>query len=629
MTYPPSRGAWITLAASLILGGVLPTWAAQPGPSLTPFREGKLFKGNVSYQVSRAQNQLLSGSYQKAEASFRSAIARNPRDVQARAGLGFALAMQFKLDGADDQAERALSLAPNNALAHTAKALTLLNRLQSSSGTVLKNRQSILNQAEQHSRQAVANDSRLPEAHYMLGSVLKEEGRFPEAGAEFDRATTLDPRYSAAFAQDGMNELAQGKKDDAERSFKRAIAIQSKNSTAHYGLGKVYLQRGQADAAYKELNTALYLNRNSAPVQLALGEAYAMQGNTVGALKAYQEAIRIKPEMPEAYMRISDLRESRGDLEHSVAELHSGLAMNPDSIELHNKVGDLSLKLEKLDEAIKEYRATLALSPGNYQAVDGLTTALYLKTQKEGQSAFFATDDFENAEQNIKEAMALAPNNMVLRLADAKLRALSGQEVDLKAIGQPTNDGERIAYAEALMSQNRFDEASAQFGALIVNAPDAKQTFAVADLALMLKDLPSAEQAYTKARTFPGQEARAKRGMAKIAKTREESRKHLTLARDLSRKGQYNSSVDQYRATIFDNPKNAAARLELAETIQKQSRPDPEMMREVANQYRAYLALSPNLAPKEQAKYTKKIAAAEEKAGKIARRVAKRTSNNP
>src|SRR6185436_7809511 len=121
------------------------------------------------------------------------------------------LAMQFKLDGADDQAERALSLSPNNALAHTAKALTLLNRLQSSSGTVIRNRQSLLNQAEQHCRQALATDSRLPEARYMLGSVLKEEGRLPEATAEFQRACQLDPHYSAAQSALGMSYLAQGK----------------------------------------------------------------------------------------------------------------------------------------------------------------------------------------------------------------------------------------------------------------------------------------------------------------------------------------------------------------------------------------------------------------------------------
>lgn len=614
-----NKGAWLVLAATLLLSVSSAAIAAPAGMQVTPFRDGKLFKGNVSYHVSRAENALINGSYQKAETSFRSAIAKNPRDYRARAGLGLALAMQFKLDGAEDQVDRALKLSPKDALAHTAKAMVLMNRLQSSSGTVMRNRQSILSQAEQHAREAINSDPNMPEARFMMGSIYKEEGRLADASREFEKACDLDPHYSSAQSALGLSYLAQGKLDDASNSFKHAIAIKSKNSTAHYGLGKVYLQRGQADAALKELNTALYLNRNSAPVQIALGDTYTAQGNTVGALKSYQEAIRIKPESPDAYMRIADIRESRVDLEHAIAELHSGLAMNPDSIELHNRVGDMSLKLEKLDDAIKEYRATLAVDPGNIQAVDGLTTGLYLKTQKEGQGAFFVSDDYESAQQNIKEAITLAPNNMMLRLADARLRALSGQEIDLKAIGEPRNDGERVAYAEALMSQNRFDEASQQFGALIVNAQNAKQTFAVADLALMLKDLNSAQLAYAKAKTFPGYEERAKRGMAKIAKVKEESRQHLTMAKDFYKKGQYNSSVDQYRAAIYNNPKDAAARLELAEAIQK-THPNADLMRDVANQYRAYLALSPTLEQKEQEKFKKKIASAESKASKIEHR---------
>ncbi len=585
-----------------------------------PFRENKLFRGTVSYRVSKAESQLLSGNFEKAESSFRAAVARDPKDVRARAGLGFALAMEFKIDGADQQLDQALRMAPGDPLAHTAKSLVLLNKLQSSSGTIMKNRQSILSEAEQNARQAISADPQMPEAHYMMGAVLKEEGKLAEAASEFHAACQADPKYSAAFAQLGLTHLNQGKLGDANADFKRAISINSKNSTAHFGLGKAYLQQGQADAAVKELNTALYLNRNSAPVHLAQGEAFAMQGNSVGAMKEYQEAIRIKPEMSEPYIHIADLRESRGDLEHAIAELHSGLAMNPDSVDLHRRVGELSLRDEKIDDAIKEFKQTLALSPNNQAAVEGLTTALYIKTQKEGQSAFFATDDFESAEQQINEAIALAPNNMMLRLADARLRSLSGKPVDLSRITPPTNDGERVAYAELLMSENRFGEATQQFNTLIGNASNAKQTFAVADLASILKDLPSAEAAYTKARSFPGSEERAKRGLSNIAKIREESRKHLTLGRDLARKSLYNSSVDQLRAGIYENPKDANARLELAEIIPKQAHPDAGMLRDAANQYKAYLALSPQLTVKETNKIAKHIESLEEKANKVDRK---------
>ncbi|MBX9687580.1 MAG: tetratricopeptide repeat protein [Candidatus Obscuribacterales bacterium] len=617
----PGKGLWLLVAGTIIFS-CKASWAADSITPLkaTPFRQAKLFKGRVTVLSSRAQSQLLNANYEKAEKSFRAALARNPHDKAARSGLGFALAMQFKLDGADSQLDQVLAAEADNALARTGKALVLLNRLQSSSGTVIKSRQAMMAEAESYARQAINSDPQMPESRYMLGSILKEEGRLSEAAEEFEKACRLDNQYSAAHAALGLTRLSLGQNSQARSELKRAIAINSKNSSAHYGLGKLSLQEGKADDAVRELNTALYLNRNSAPVHLALGEAYAMQGNTVGALREYQESIRIKPENPSSYMRIADLRESRGDLEHAIAELHSGLAMNPDSPELNQRVADLSLKAEKIDDAIKAYRSALALNPSSTVAVDGLSTALYMKTQKEGQAAFFASDDYESAEKQIQEAISLAPNNMILRLAQAKLRALSGEAVDFSGIREPVNDGERVAYAELMLSQNRFQEASQQFNTLIANAKDQKQTFAVADLACMLKDLDSAEAAYNKARAFPGSESRAKRGLTRISAIKDEARRHMTLAKDLCRRSQYNSAVDQLRAAIFNNPKDASARLLLAETIQKQQRPDYPMLRDASSQYKAYLALSPQLNAKEQSKIEKKISSIEAKASKMERK---------
>ena len=45
--------------------------------------------------------------------------------------------------------------------------------------------------------------------------------------------------------------------------------------------------------------------------------------------------------------------------------------------------------------------------------------------------------------------------NMELRLAQAKLNSLSGAVVDPTKIVAPTTDGDRVAYAQALMSAGR------------------------------------------------------------------------------------------------------------------------------------------------------------------------------
>lgn len=582
-----------------------------------PDAADKVLKIKIDREVVMADDLMLKGRYGDAADLYRSVANRTPQSVPAVVGWGMALAKQFKLDGANEQFDKALKLDPRNAMAHSGKAMVMFNRLQSSSNTVIKNRDTLLKGAEEECKQGLAIDPGMPEAHYTLGMIYREEGRIDDALSEFKEATKIDPQYSEAFSGLGVTQMQQNNLADAVASFKTAASLNTGNSTAHYGLGTAYLKQGQLDDAIKELNTSLYQNPNSAPARLSLGQAYVAQGNTVAGVKELQESIRIKPENPDAYLGIADIREARGDLEHSIAELRSGLELMPNNPAIHARIADESLRLEKLDDAIKEYRTVLSTDPQNATAATGLTRALYLKSNKESTGAFVASNEFETAKALIDETLKMNPNDMSLRLAAAKLRAMSGETVDLNSVGQPTNDGERIAYAEALLAQNKFKEEDEQLNKVIGSANDAKQTFAVADLALMIKDIPNAEAAYKKGATFPGGADRAKRGLDQIAKAKDAAKQDLTLADDLAKKKQLASAMDKYHAAIYENPKVAASRLGAGQTLEKMKPLGSKDLKEAIVQYKTYLDLSPNLPPKELEKLNKKITNLEGQATKL------------
>ena len=67
---------------------------------------------------------------------------------------------------------------------------------------------------------------------------------------------------------------------------------------------------------------------------------------------------------------------------------------------------------------------------------------------------------------------------------------------------------------------------------VIAHTNDPQQVFAVGDLSLMIKDLDSAEAAYNKAQTM-GSADPAARGLAAVAKGREDSAREYRLANDL------------------------------------------------------------------------------------------------
>jgi tetratricopeptide (TPR) repeat protein len=588
----------------------------NPGAT-RPLPVNSTLKGRIDRDVAMGDELMLKGKYADAAELYRQAINRNSKDVAAVVGLGMALGKQFKLDGAQEQFDKALELDPNNAMAHSGMGMVLLNRLQSSSMTYARNRDSMLKQAETECRTALNTDPAMPEAHYTLGQVYKEEGNLNAAVNEFQAAVQSDPNYSEAYAGLGMAKLMEGSLSEASSAFHRAIRINSGNSTAHYGMGRVLLAQGRVDEALKELNTSAYQFPNSAPLHLALGQAYSTQGNNNAALKEYRQSIAIKPENPDAYLGIADIREGRGDLELSIAELRSGIEMMPNNIDLHMRVANEDLQLEKLDDAVKEYTTVLNSNPGSADAAKGLTRAYYLKAQKEATGAFILSNEYEDAQHYIDQAVQMNPNDMELRLAQMKLRAMSGMPVDFSSVGTPSNDGERVAYAEALLAQNRFQESRDQMNQVISNTGSLRELFAVGDLALMIHDLDSAEFAYRKAQGSPGGADRAKRGLALTAKAREESRQDLTLAQDLARKRQLASAVDKYHAAIFENPRVPDSRIGLAQTLERLSPKTAADYREAAIQYRAYIALEPNMPDKEKNKYEQRAKNDDARAFKI------------
>jgi len=585
----------------------------------------RLKSGIYIYTGNPATDRLLnSGQYDKAEQQSLAQLKKAPRNERALIGAGWAQAKLFKLDAADANFSKALAVNPNNAVAHFGKAMVVVFRLQSSSNTIIQNKDALLRQAEAEAKQGLAINPNFPEGHWALGMVYKEQKRSNDVVNEFKASTNADPNYADGYSGEGMAMLDRNDLTGATQAANEALAIHSQNSTGHYVRGEVFRREGRLDDALKELNVALYQNRNSAPVHLSIGKALAQQGNTVGAVKEYGESIRIKAENPEAYLGIADIRESRGDLELSISELHSALEMQPNSAPLRQRVGDESLRLEKLDDAIKEYSTVLNMQPNNSAAAEGLTRAFYLKANKEATGAFFVSNDFESAQHMIDRAVAMNPNDMELRLAQIKLRSLSGQTIDLNQVPPPRNNGERIAYAEACLAQNKYQEADNQMNAVINSTNNPRQLFAVADAALMIKDLPNAEQAYRKAAMTQGGAERSRRGLDQVAKQREVARQDLTLAEDLAKHSQTNSAIDKYRASIFENPRVADAHLNYSNALQKDKPETSANLREAAIQLRAYISLEPTMPPKEVEKYNNKISSLQEKAFKLQQKESRR-----
>jgi tetratricopeptide (TPR) repeat protein len=190
-------------------------------------------------------------------------------------------------------------------------------------------------------------------------------------------------------------------------------------------------------------------------------------------------------------------------------------------------------------------------------------------------------------------------------------------------MGDPQNNGEKLAYAEALMAQGEFQKATDMMKTVVNSVNDPKQAFAVADVAMLNKDLDNAEAAYKKAITLSGAPERAQRGLDEVARLRKVSKDDVIVADELFKKNQLDGAIDRYRHAVSTNPTLADARLGLARSLEKMQKANSTMLMESAEQYHNYMSLNPNQPIKEAEKMRQNIAKLRDKAAKLAEKETK------
>ena len=205
----------ITLAVSVALGWC---YSANAAPDDTdgadaaaksdPAVDHNPVQSSVS-DMRQATTFMVKGSYAEAAECFKRMVDVKPDDVEALAGLGMALGRQYKLDEADQQFEKVLAIQPNNPVAHCGKAMVLLYRVEKNElGTMSKIE--ALHAAGRECNKALDADTRVVEAHYLLGTVFKEEGRLDLAAQAFSGALRLESPICTGLQHAGFRANAKG-----------------------------------------------------------------------------------------------------------------------------------------------------------------------------------------------------------------------------------------------------------------------------------------------------------------------------------------------------------------------------------------------------------------------------------
>src|SRR5436190_18265647 len=208
---------------------------ASPPSTSTNLPEAAPPAGDDPLYVS-AKEASERGETDKAAASYRELLAKNPGHVKARNNLALILDARGDRDGALAELDRALEAEPDN-------TALLLNRAAILGATVR------YAAAQRDLQRVLRADPDNVEALFNLGIVLTRRGMWREGTDQLRRAVQVEPGRAAAwyYLGEALNHM-----DDltgAHAAYERAVELQPVNPRALYGIGKVLDRLNRPDEA--------------------------------------------------------------------------------------------------------------------------------------------------------------------------------------------------------------------------------------------------------------------------------------------------------------------------------------------------------------------------------------------
>lgn len=141
-------------------------------------------------------------------------------------------------------------------------------------------------------------------AHYDLGMIHLNEGRFEDAVKEFQAALQTDANddelLANLLANQGVALSALGRYTEALPSYHAALTLRPDHLTAQLNLGVALTAQGDLDEAVMWLNNAVYLSPDNADAHYNLGLALYKQDKFNDAVRECLEALRLRPTYIEA-----------------------------------------------------------------------------------------------------------------------------------------------------------------------------------------------------------------------------------------------------------------------------------------------------------------------------------------
>lgn len=284
------------------------------------------------------------------------------------------------------------------------------------------------------SMQAASAREYPPEVIYHLkkGNELMRAGKLPAARQEFEEALALESKCPEAYNNIGLCYLRDGVLDKAAESFRSALKIEPLYMPSLNNLGSVMYRKRNYDEAIVFYEQALSLtNGSDAEIHTNLANVMRDKGDYSGALDHYRQSIKLAPDFAPAYNNLGLTLHRMKRFSDAAVQVRKAIHLKPDYSEAYYNLGLILEAMGDTGGAVTALESSLKHETNPEYAEDTRKKirSLSRPTTKEQHLAkgydFLEKRQWKLAEQEFAQALkapghegdALAWNNLALALS--------------------------------------------------------------------------------------------------------------------------------------------------------------------------------------------------------------------
>ncbi len=355
---------------------------------------------------------------------YKRGLALNPKSEELQLRLIESLLNTGKTDEAAQLNDAMLKERPGDVMARVTHA-----RLQAFKGDP--------NAAIATLRDVIKDAPENPQAHFILGQVLRQTGDMAGAKTELQEAVKRQPEGPMILSALAEVYRDTGDPDTAREYVGRLLKINQTNPTALFLAGTIELGAKNYKGAMDYFEEA----KKSVPgdPMLYLNEAFAYAGQKMypESEKSIQTALKIYPQYDAAMGDYVSMMFALKQPDKAVGLAHQYAASNPNRGAAHFIYGGALATTKKYPEAIAEYQKAIAADPKVVLNYVQLGRVYELTNQPDQALAVY------------QKALAAQPTSANLNSAIGNVYLAKG---DLKSAGK---------YFQAALSQNTHDPIAA------------------------------------------------------------------------------------------------------------------------------------------------------------------------